>query len=114
MSLGARASVGGVLGAYLLLSVLAALRVAPTPSQWGAFAARTVLATVAQLFKAAAPNHVLFYARPIFFFAGVLLLSPYLIVLLVAIPHLIEWGKERWQHSPHLRACGTSSRSISR
>ena len=104
MSIGARAYVGGVLGSGLLLSTLAVLRFAPTPAAWGTFAALTVLATLAQLFKAEAPNHVLFYTSPIFFFAGVLLLPPFLIVLLVAIPHLIEWGKERWQRSPHLRA----------
>jgi predicted signal transduction protein with EAL and GGDEF domain len=64
-----------------------------------------VLATGAQLFKAEAPKHLLFYASPVFFFAGVnLLVHPFLLVLLVAVPHLVEWRKERWQRSPHLRA----------
>src|SRR5947209_6789020 len=63
-----------------------------------------VLATLPQLFKAEAPNHVLFYASPVFFFAGVLLLPPRLIVLLIALPHVVEWIRERIRHSPHLRA----------
>ena len=29
---------------------------------------------------------------------------PWLIPLLIAIPHLVEWIKERWTHSAHLRA----------
>jgi diguanylate cyclase (GGDEF)-like protein len=104
MSTGAKAYVGGVLAAGLLLSVLTLLRFAPTPTLWVTFAALTVLATSAQIFKAEGPNHVLFYTSPIFFFAGALLLPPFLIVLLVAIPQLIEWVIERRRGSPHLRA----------
>jgi diguanylate cyclase (GGDEF)-like protein len=104
MSKRAQAYVGGVLGAGILLGVLAYARFTSAPDAWAAFAVLTTLATLAQLFKVEAPNHVLFYASPIFFFAGVLLLPPFLIVLLVAIPHLMEWGKERWRGSPHLRA----------
>ncbi len=104
MSLRARAYVGSVLGASVALSVLALLRFAPTLALCETFAALTVLASVAQLFKAEAPNHVLLYASPIFFFAGVLLLPPFLFVLLVAVPHMVEWGVERLRHSPHLRA----------
>jgi len=104
MSTRARLYVGGVLGAGLLLGVLALPRFAPTPPQWTTFAALAVLATPAQLFKVEAPNHVLFYLSPIFFFAGALLLPPFLVVLLVAVPHLLEWGNERRRGSPHLRA----------
>ena len=104
MSTRARLYVGGVLGAGLLLGVLALLRFSPTSTQWITFAALAVLATPAQLFKAEAPNHVLFYISPIFFFAGALLLPPFLVVLLVAVPHLLEWGNERRRGSPHLRA----------
>ena len=99
----AGAYVGGVLGAGFLLSVLALLRFAPTPAIWAPFATLTILATLAQLYKAEAPNHVLFHPGKVFFFAGVLLLPPFLLLLLPAIPHVIEWGKERWRRSPRLR-----------
>jgi len=68
----------------------------------GPVATLLVLATGAQLFKAIAPNHQSFYASPVFFFAGVLLLSPGQIVLLTAIPHLVEWTNERRRPSAHL------------
>ena len=103
MSKRAQAYVASILGTGLLFSILALLRFTPTLASWETFAILTTLATAVQLFKVEAPNHILFYASPIFFFAGVLLLPPFLLVLLVAIPHLLEWGKERWQHSPHLR-----------
>ncbi|HLJ69430.1 MAG TPA: hypothetical protein VKX16_18905, partial [Chloroflexota bacterium] len=60
------------------------------------------LAIAAQLFKVEAPNHVLFYATPIFFFAGVTLLDPFLLFLLIAVAHLAEWVKERWAGSAYL------------
>jgi putative nucleotidyltransferase with HDIG domain len=62
-----------------------------------------VLASVAQLNKVDGPNHLLFHATPVFFFAGVLLLPPFLLVLLILGPHVLQWAKERWQNSPHLR-----------
>ncbi|HBY99532.1 MAG TPA: hypothetical protein DEP84_37285, partial [Chloroflexi bacterium] len=90
-----------VVGATIsLLSLLTP----PPPSQFVAFATLTALAIPAQLFKAEAPNHQLYYTTLLFFFAGVLLLDPSLFVLLVIIPHLIEWVKERRVNSPHLRA----------
>src|SRR5437868_4516842 len=61
-------------------------------------------AVVAQLFKAEAPNHVLFYTTPIFFFAGTLFLDPFLLFLLIAVPHLAEWARERWAGSSNLKA----------
>lgn len=71
---------------------------------WLAFVVLTALATLAQLFKAEAPNHVLYYATPVFVFAGALLLPPLLYVLLVITYHLVEWLKERITDGPHLRA----------
>jgi diguanylate cyclase (GGDEF)-like protein/putative nucleotidyltransferase with HDIG domain len=70
---------------------------------WLVFGILFVLATVAQLNKVDGPNHLLFHATPVFFFAGVLLLPPFLLVLLIAGPHLLQWAKERWHNSPHLR-----------
>jgi thiol-disulfide isomerase/thioredoxin len=37
-------------------------------------------------------------------FAGALLLQPFLFTLLIIIPHLIEWAKERLRNGTHLRA----------
>ena len=104
MSRRARAYVGGVLGASLVLSALALLRFSATPSQWDALAVLTVLAAVTQLFKAEAPQPRAVYTSPIFFFAGVLLLPPFLIVLLVANTPFDRMGNERRRHSPHLQA----------
>ncbi|GIV96238.1 MAG: hypothetical protein KatS3mg057_0895 [Herpetosiphonaceae bacterium] len=90
-----------VAGATLIwLSTSGAERVLP---QWPTFVALTTLATLAQLFKAEAPNHKLYYATRIFQFAAVLLLHPFLFVLLQIICHVVEWAKERLIDSPHLR-----------
>ncbi len=107
MSATAKAYVGGMIAAGLLLTLLVALtpqHYSAGPGIWATFAALTLLATASQLFKVEAPNHVLFYTTPIFLFAGVLLLPPVLIVLLVIIPYLVAWAKERLSNSPHYRA----------
>jgi len=104
MSRYAWASIWGVLLTGIAVSGLALRAPAPSPALWVTCAALIVPATVAQLFKAEAPHHVLFYASPVFFFAGALLLPPSLIVPLVVIPHIVEWVRERWRRGPHLRA----------
>ncbi len=96
--------VGSVMLLAIGLSAAALHSFSATPVTWETFAALAVFATLAQLFKAEAPNHILFYASPIFFFAGALLLPPLLVILLVAVPHAIEWIRERWVDSPHLRS----------
>jgi hypothetical protein len=60
----------------------------PHASLWFTCAILSVLATVAQLFKAEGPGAegpgtFAFFATPVFLFAGVLLLPPPLLVLLV-------------------------------
>jgi diguanylate cyclase (GGDEF)-like protein/putative nucleotidyltransferase with HDIG domain len=70
---------------------------------WLLFGVLTILATAAQLFEAEHGRQS-FYPHFVFFFAGVLLLPPALFFLLVIIPHLVEWAKERLAHSQHLRA----------
>jgi diguanylate cyclase (GGDEF)-like protein len=74
-----------------------------TIPDWRLFGILTVLATVAQLFEAEHGRQS-FYPHFVFFFAGVLLLPPFLFVLLVIAAHLIEWAKERLLKSEHLRA----------
>jgi|GEM_PF-205244 len=69
---------------------------------WLVFTILTLLATGAQLFEAAHGRQS-YYPHFVFFFAGVLLLHPALFVLLVLIPHLVEWAKARVSKSSHLR-----------
>lgn len=64
----------------------------------------TLLAILAQLLAAEAPGRQSYYPNIVFFFAGVLLLPPVLFVVLVIVPHLVEWAKERITHGPHLRS----------
>ncbi len=78
---------GAVLSGFTLLDVLQANH------DWPTFVILTALATVAQLFEAEHGKQS-YYPHFVFFFAGVILLHPALVVLLVAIPHLVEWLKE--------------------
>ena len=71
---------------------------------WLPFAGLTLLATLSQLFQVEVPGRQTYYPHTAFFFAGVLLLPPPLFVALVAVPHLVEWGKERIVGGPHLRS----------
>jgi diguanylate cyclase (GGDEF)-like protein len=87
-----------------LLVVQAALSWGHTHPDWTAVEVLFGVAIAAQLFRVEAPNHVLFYATPIFFFAGTILLNPLLLVLLIALPHLAELAKERFVGSAHLRS----------
>ncbi|HKO23207.1 MAG TPA: hypothetical protein VJY65_00545, partial [Chloroflexota bacterium] len=103
MSARAWAYIGGVLALGAVLSGLTLPGWAAVPAQWPTFAALAVLATLAQLYKAEAPNHQTYFATPVFLFAGLLLLHPFPCVLLIVISHLIEWAKERWVRSPLLR-----------
>lgn len=93
-----------VILAGALLSVLAWPDAGRSTFQWLTFAILTTLAILAQLFKARVPGHQSYHPTVVFLFAGVLLLHPTLFVLLVVIPHLVEWTKERWVNSPRLRA----------
>lgn len=104
MSTAAWVYISSVLIASLGLSVAAFMTMQVSSSMWIVLAVLASLATVAQLNRAEGPNHVLFYANPVFFFAGVLLLPPFLLILLVVIPLTIEWCKERWRRSKHLQA----------
>ncbi|GAC1428459.1 MAG: hypothetical protein NVSMB65_01690 [Chloroflexota bacterium] len=85
----------GVIGGAATLSVVATLRGTPLVGDRTTWAVLVALAVLAQLFRAEAPHHVDFYATQVFLFAGVLLLPPPYLVLLVLIPHVLEWAKER-------------------
>jgi diguanylate cyclase (GGDEF)-like protein/putative nucleotidyltransferase with HDIG domain len=85
------------------LSAFACFTFTSSSMPWLEFGLLFGLATAAQFNKVDGPYHLLFYATPVFFFAGVLLLPPFLLVLLVLGPHLLQWVNERWHKSPHLR-----------
>ncbi len=72
-------------------------------SQWTYLIPLIVFATFAQLIKAEAPDHQLYHTTLVFQFAGVILLEPFFYIILVAVPHLIEWVRERMVDSIHLR-----------
>lgn len=103
MSYRAWAYLAGVWLAAITLSLLAFPGLTNALPQWRTFAALVALAAAAQLFKAVAPSHQLYYTTPVFFFAGLLLLDPSFFLLLVAIPLLVEWTRERLIDSPYLR-----------
>ncbi|NWG21219.1 MAG: diguanylate cyclase [Chloroflexi bacterium] len=96
--------IGGVL-AYATALVVPAFVTASTPrEQWLTCVVLTALAILAQLYKAEGPNHSAFFATNVFYFAAVILLSPQLIVPVIAVPLIIEWIKARlWDRSDHLR-----------
>lgn len=89
--------------AGVLLSGWALHTPVPFATQWPAFVVLLALATAAQFMEAEAPGRQSYYPHFVFFFAGLLLLHPFLFVLVVAIPHLVEWGQKRLTNSPHLR-----------
>ena len=68
------------------------------------FVVLTALTILTQFFEAEAPGRQSYYPHLVFLFAGLLLLPPLLFVLLVVIPHLVEWIRKRLAHSPLLRA----------
>lgn len=88
----------------VLCIVVAIFKSSGASDMWLPFAGLTLLATLSQLFQVEVPGRQAYYPHTAFFFAGMLLLPPSLFVLLVAVPHLIEWGKERLLKGPHLRA----------
>jgi diguanylate cyclase (GGDEF)-like protein len=78
-----------VLAAFALLC--ASWGTAPVLADSGlACAVLTLLATVAQLYEAKAPDNQIYYPHNAFFFAGVLLLPPPLLLPLIVLPHVGE------------------------
>lgn len=104
MSYRAWAYVGSILAVGAILVGLALFDTASAASQWPTCAFLITFATLTQIFKAEGPSHRAFFATTVFLFAGVLLLPPFGFVLLVAIPHLIEWVKAHTERTSHLRA----------
>ena len=93
-------------------AVLAGLAVSqpiPSPEAWPAFVVLTICATLTQLTKALFKSQaqskrgtMVYTPSFIFMFAGILLLPPSLFALLVIIPRLIDWARERLRRSANL------------
>jgi diguanylate cyclase (GGDEF)-like protein len=92
----ARVYILGMLALTLVLWVGSALLV----TQWTADAGLLVFllagAITAQYFTVVTPKHQHYYLTPAFFFAGIVLLDPFLFVLLVALAHVPEWLKMKY------------------
>ncbi len=102
MSRRACAYIAAVILAALIGCGLAAFPLPANPD-WAALATFVVLAVVAQLFRAQGPTADAYHANLVFFFAGALLLHPLLFAILVLIPHLVEWTKDRLLKTTNLR-----------
>ncbi len=91
MNLGEKSYVGGIalLGAVATL-VLATLPLVPTAEQILILWLLIALAVVAQLFEVHIADKRTYYPHNVFFFAGVLLLPPVLLVPLFAIPLAVD------------------------
>ncbi len=101
-----------VLGIIAAGAILGAVALSQATASWGevqVFAVMAVSATFSQVYKSLFKSKVesddatySFSPILVFLFAGVLLLSSGSFVLLVLVPHLVEWIKERLQKSPNL------------
>lgn len=83
-----------VVAALLLVAAAWPLERPGLPSLWTC-AILTGLAALAQLYAAEAPDSQTYYPHYIFFFAGIMLLPPGLLLPLIAIPHLVEMAVAR-------------------
>src|SRR5437867_10841295 len=95
-----------ICGVYLVGAVLSGLAIFTSPvpeSAWLPLIGLTLLATLSQLFAGEIRGRQSYYPHIAFFFAGVLLLPTSLFPILVVVPHMFEWAKERMLRGPHLR-----------
>lgn len=74
-----------------------------SPEEWKTWAVLTAITFAAQQLKVRF-HRQFFYPNLVFFFAGIILLPPFLFILQVLIPHLVEWAWRRWFHSDLLQA----------
>src|SRR5690349_12834229 len=64
-------------------------------AQWSTLVVLTILATFAQIYRVEAPSHQAYYATFVFWCAGIFLLQPFFLVILITIPHIIQYFKIR-------------------
>jgi signal transduction histidine kinase len=92
-----------------VLAGLALSQPIPSAEAWPAFGVLTIGATLAQLSKAlfrsqvrSSRGTVVYTPSFVFMFAGILMLPPALFALLVIIPRVIDWARERLRRSANL------------
>ncbi len=102
MSIRAWSYIYTVLFAGIAISTVAIANFTPTLDQFPIFAILIPLATLSQLYEVES-GRLSYYPHFVFFFAGSLLLQPFLFVLVILVPHLVEWGKEFFTKGKHLR-----------
>ncbi len=103
MSIRAWLYIGVILLAGLGLTAWAYWTFPFVPSELFLFAQLTVFTTLTQVLKVVAPGRQSYYISPVFVFASLVLVSPFLFILVVTISSVLEWSKERLTHSPLLR-----------
>lgn len=102
MSRRAWAYVWWILSLGIGFTLLAWVNVDLTTMQIPALVCLTLLATFAQWFKVQGSTVELYHPTLAFLFAGLLLLQPAGFTVLVILPYVIEWIKERVAGSKHL------------
>ncbi|MBI5563905.1 MAG: diguanylate cyclase [Chloroflexi bacterium] len=88
--------ISGVIIAGAVLSLLSLLSVGGHANRNWPLLVLLVLNVVAHLYITDTVSHEAWAVNLVFLFAGVLLLESFGFVLLVIIPHLVEWGYELW------------------
>ncbi len=104
MSLRAKYYIGGVLVIGLTLSLTAATTTDPNSGSWTLLAVLATFATGAHLFQVLGPSHEAWNFNLIFYFCGLILLTPAQFVILLIVPHVVEWIKARMGDSNSLRS----------
>jgi diguanylate cyclase (GGDEF)-like protein/putative nucleotidyltransferase with HDIG domain len=96
MSVKARSYILGVILTGTALSALALPSLATLNSQWPLLLILVTLTTLAHLFVSMGIGNDAWAINLVFLFAGVVLLQPFEFVILVVVPHLIEWAADVW------------------
>jgi len=100
----------GIISLGLATSGYAALQAAPASAEWLVSLTLTICAIASLTFRVVAKRSatddkgtILYSPHLVFLFAGVMLLSPLMYVMLVLISHLIEWLIERVRRTLFLK-----------
>jgi diguanylate cyclase (GGDEF)-like protein/putative nucleotidyltransferase with HDIG domain len=96
MSWKAKIYIGGVIFVGVVLGVLSLPGAVHFADEWLPFLVLVVLTTIAHLYISDTVSHEAWAINLVFLFAGVILLNSFGFVLLVIIPHMIEWAYELW------------------
>jgi diguanylate cyclase (GGDEF)-like protein len=88
----------------IFVSVVARLHYEPAEVDWLSTILLFTFAILGQMLKNEAPVYQRYHPSLMFFFAGVLLLQPFLFVLMVTVSHLAEWIKEQVLKTGRLRS----------